>query len=140
MEALIHDVRDAFRSIRRAPGFAAIAIASSAIGIGACSVLFAILNAALFQPLPVDAPDRLVNLSEIDRRSGDAGNELSYSDFMDLRHARSFEGIAASDPFVPASIGPERRAAAALGSARHRELFCGGQARIRRGARLRSEP
>ena len=109
---LLQDVRYALRTIRRDPGFAAIAVGSSALGIGACSVIFAILNIAVFKPLPVDEPARLISLSESSRRSGVVGNELSFPDFNDLRRVRSFEAIAAFDPLLPASIGlhgnPER--------------------------------
>ncbi len=105
LDAILQDVRYALRTMRRAPGFTAIAVGSAALGIGACSVIFAILNFAIFQPLPVDEPGDLMSLSETDRRTGDVGNELSYPDFRDLRQARSFEAIAASNPLVPASIG-----------------------------------
>ena len=57
------------------------------------------------QAIPVAEPGRLFSLSEIDRRTGVAGSELSYPDFRDLRDARSFEGIAAADPLLPLSIG-----------------------------------
>ncbi len=103
----LQDIRYALRTTRRAPGFAAIAVGSSALGIGACSVIFAILNFAVLQPLPVDEPRRVLSLSETDRGSGEAGNELSYPDFRDLQQARSFEAIAAFDPLVPASIGSQ---------------------------------
>ena len=107
IDALLQDVRYGVRTIRRAPGFAAIAIASSSLGIGACSILFAILNVAILRPLPVDEPARLVSLSEADRRTGDVGNELSYPDLLDVRRARAFEGVAAVDPLLAASIGAE---------------------------------
>src|SRR5213593_2571226 len=106
LDQCAQDVRYALRTIRRAPGFAAIAVGSSALGIGACSLIFAILNVALLKPLPVDEPGRLMSLSEADRRTGAVGkNELSYPDFRDLRQTRSFDGIAAYDPLLPASLG-----------------------------------
>ena len=104
-ESFSQDVRYAIRGLRKSPGFVAIAVGSSALGIGACSVIFAILNFALFTILPVDEPGRLVRVSESDRRTGEIGSELSYPDFRDLRQARSFEDIAAADPRLPASIG-----------------------------------
>src|SRR5207247_7919436 len=107
LETCWQDLRYAGRITRKSPGFAAIAVGSSALGIGACSVIFAILNFAMFKPLPVDEPRRLLSLSEIDRRTGEAGSVLSYPDFQDLRQARAFDGIAASDPLLPASIGAE---------------------------------
>jgi predicted permease len=105
LDALLQDVRYAFRTMRRAPGFAAIAVGSSALGIGACSAIFAIVNFALLQRLPVGEPERLLSLSERNVRTGDVGNQLSYPDFRDLRRARSFEGIAAADPLFSASLG-----------------------------------
>jgi predicted permease len=107
LDTFVQDLRYAVRTLRRAPGFAAIAVGSSALGIGACSVIFAILNAALLQPLPVDDPRGLMSLSEFDRRTGEAGNELSYPDFRDLRQAQSFQALAASYPLLPASIGSQ---------------------------------
>jgi putative ABC transport system permease protein len=56
LDALLQDIRYAVRTMRRAPGFAAIAVASSALGIGGCSLIFAIVNFAMFAPLPVDQP------------------------------------------------------------------------------------
>src|SRR5213593_559212 len=105
LDQCAQDVRYALRTIRRAPGFAAIAVGSSALGIGACAVIFAILNFAVFKPLPVDEPGRLMSLSQSDRRTGEAGNELSYPDFRDLRQARAFDGIAGYTSLLPASIG-----------------------------------
>ena len=101
------DLRYAGRVLRKSPGFTAIAVGSSALGIGVCSVVFAILNVAMFKPLPVDEPGRLLSVSEIDRRTLEAGSELSYPDFRDLGRARSFEGLAASDPGLTVSIGAE---------------------------------
>jgi predicted permease len=99
------DVRYALRTIRRAPGFAAIAVGSSVLGIGACTVIFAMLNVAVFRPLPVDEPERLMSVSQSDGRTGQAAGELSYPDFRDLRGARSFDDIAAFNPLLAASIG-----------------------------------
>jgi predicted permease len=107
LETCWQDVRYAARILRKSPGFAGIAVGSSALGIGACSVIFAILNFAMFRPLPVEEAGRLLSVSEIDRRTGEAGNELSYPDFRDLREARSFAGFAASDALLPAAIGAE---------------------------------
>jgi predicted permease len=104
LDALVQDLRYAIRTIRHAPGFAAVAVASSALGIGACSAIFAIANFAMFRPLPVDDPQRLMSLSELSRRSGEA-NDISYPDFLAMREARSFDGVAAVRTLVPASLG-----------------------------------
>ncbi|HEY7500651.1 MAG TPA: ABC transporter permease [Vicinamibacterales bacterium] len=104
LDSLRLDVRQALRSMRRAPSVSAIAIGSAAIGVGACSIVFAIVNAALFTPLPVEDPARLLSLAEIDRRTGDTSTVLSYPDFLDLRAARVFEGAAACGSLQTASI------------------------------------
>jgi putative ABC transport system permease protein len=106
LDAFVQDLRYAVRTIRHAPGFAAVAVASSALGIGACSATFAIANFAMFRPLPVVDPQRLMSLSEIARQSGEV-NDISYPDFLALREARSFEGVAAVRTLVPASLGAE---------------------------------
>lgn len=106
LETCWQDLRYAGRILRKSPGFTAIAVGSSTLGIGACSVIFAILNFAVFRPLPVDEPGRLLSLSEIDRRTGEAGSVLSYPDFRDLRQARSFDGVAAYTS-LPASIASQ---------------------------------
>jgi predicted permease len=101
------DVRYACRTIRRAPGFAAIVVGSSALGIGACAVIFAIVNFAVFKALPVDRPARLMSLSGSDRRTGQAGDVVSFPDLRDVRDARAFEGIAGYT-YLPASLGWQR--------------------------------
>jgi hypothetical protein len=60
---MIADWRQAIRSLRRSPTFAATAIATLAFGIGATSAIFTIVNAALFKPLPYPNPEELVVLT-----------------------------------------------------------------------------
>src|SRR5688572_1391337 len=103
LDQLRQDLRHTLRLIRRAPGFAAIAVGSSALGIGICAVVFSIVNFALLRPLPVDEPGQLMSLFERDQRTGEASSALSYPDFNDLREARAFDGIAAHTD-LPASI------------------------------------
>ena len=108
LEACVQDLRYGVRLMRRSPVFSIVAVASSALGIGACAVIAALLNTVLLEPLPVDAPDRLMHVSELDRRSGEAGNELSYLDFRDLQQrTRIFDGVAAANYMLPAAIGAE---------------------------------
>jgi predicted permease len=61
-ESLRQDLRHAARSLRRAPGFAAIAIVTLALGIGANTAMFSVLNTYLFRPLPYPQPERLVQV------------------------------------------------------------------------------
>ncbi len=97
METLIHDIRYAIRDLLKARVFATIAIATLALGIGAPTAMFTVINALLLRPLPFRAPERLVAVKEFDIRQGPGeGGALSYPDFIDLRaRSHAFEALAA---------------------------------------------
>jgi predicted permease len=101
---LIRDVAYAGRTLRKQPGFAAAAVVSSALGIGACSLIFGIANFALFRTLPVTDPSRLMGVSGRSLSRDRMGQSISYPDLEDLRQARSFHGMTAFFPAMPASI------------------------------------
>ena len=69
VDALGQDVRYAWRNLRRAPAFTAVAVLSLAIGIGANSAIFGLLYSLLLQPLPVSHPEQLVEVQHIARAS-----------------------------------------------------------------------
>jgi predicted permease len=101
---LAQDLTFAARTFRKQPGFTAVAVLSSALGIGACATIFSIANVALFQPLPVEDPSRLISISRAFVKTGQIGDTMSYPNLLDLRAARSFEAIAGYFPVVPATI------------------------------------
>src|SRR5580698_1464941 len=93
---LLQDIRYACRTLRRSPGFAGIAIAALALGIGANTAIFTVVNAVLLQPLSYPEPDRLVQL-ELSSPQGN-GNITSIPKFMNWREqTQVFQDVAAYD-------------------------------------------
>jgi putative ABC transport system permease protein len=89
------DVAYALRTLRRAPGFAAAAILTLALGVGTNAAIFSVVNAVLVRPLPFRAPDRLVQLWETPPQ-GNRPNVVSPGNFFDWQEqAASFEAIGA---------------------------------------------
>jgi hypothetical protein len=92
---IMNDIRYAIRSMLKRPGFAAIAIATLALGIGANTAIFSVINAVVLRPLPYAEPDRLVMVWETiagnDRRSAAPGN---YVDWQDQN--KTFAGMSAT--------------------------------------------
>ncbi len=78
------DVRYTLKWLLRSPGFTAVAVASLALGIGFNTALFSIIDALLLRPLPVDRPDRLVDVYTRGA-DGDTYATNSYPDFIDFR-------------------------------------------------------
>jgi len=94
MSTLIPDLKYGLRMLIKNPGFAAVAVLTSALGIGANTAIFSVVNGVLLRPLPYKDPGRLVVAGE---RTPDFDMmSLSYPNFVDWREqSRSFEGIAA---------------------------------------------
>jgi predicted permease len=83
------DFRYALRTLRQKPGFAAVAILTLALGSGATTVMFTVINGVLLKPLPYPDPDRLLTLHEETEKYGDQWG-FSYPDFLDCRTATRF--------------------------------------------------
>ncbi len=95
-EQLIQDVRYAFRILRKSPGFTVTAVLSLALGIGANTAIFTVVNAVLLRPLPFPQPDRLVQLWETKPSKSYFRNVVNPFNFLDWRErTHSFEGMAA---------------------------------------------
>jgi predicted permease len=98
MDAVLQDLRYGFRILLKSPGFTAVAVLTLALGIGANSAMFSVVNAVLLRPLPFPHSDRLIAIGEKDQRtpSGSvAFLSVSYPNFFDWRsQSRSFEQMA----------------------------------------------
>jgi putative ABC transport system permease protein len=96
METLLQNLRYAVRTLRNSPGFAAVAILTLALGIGANTAIFSVVNAVLLQPLSYPNPDRLVEL-ELSSPQGN-GNVTSIPKFNVWREQTDvFDSVAAYD-------------------------------------------
>ncbi len=90
------DLRYALRTLARNPGFACVSILALALGIGANSAIFAVVNSVVLQPLRFHRPEQLVVVRERNLKAGFPQFSLSPGNYLDFRdHNHSFSGIAA---------------------------------------------
>ena len=95
MESLVSDFRYAVRSIIKRPGFAAIAVITLALGVGANSAIFSTVYALLINPLPFPDQDRIVAIWDKNPSRGVERNEVTVANYLDWRaQNQSFEHLA----------------------------------------------
>ncbi|HYL62228.1 MAG TPA: ABC transporter permease [Candidatus Methylomirabilis sp.] len=94
-DTLLQDLRFGLRMLRKSPGFTAVALLTLAIGIGANTAIFSVVYGVLLEPLPYQAPSRLIILNETTPRVGNVS--VSYPNFLDWRSQSStFSQIVAA--------------------------------------------
>lgn len=94
MSTFLHDVRHGIRLFRKTPGFTLVAIAVLALGIGANTAVFSLVNALVLQPRPGRIDD-LVGVFSRDRNRPDRYQDFSYPAYVDLRESGAFDSLMA---------------------------------------------
>ena len=118
METLLADLRYALRTLAKSPAFASIAILTLALGIGANTALFSVVNAVLLNPLPYHDPARLVAVYS--RTAQFSQSSISYPNFLDWVRAQNvFSSLAAfrEDDYNLTGLGQPERVSAEMVSA-----------------------
>ena len=100
---LRRDLRYGVRQLLRSPGFAAAAVLTLALGVGANTIMFSMVNGLLLRPLPVASPERVVALYATDRRTGNT-RSLSFPEYMDYRDRSGVFGGLVAQQGVPVSL------------------------------------
>lgn len=93
LESILSDLKHAIRQMRKAPGFSTVVVIILALGIGANTTVFSIVDAVMLRPLPFVQPQRLVEVKASEEQHFES-SDVSYPDFFDWRiQARSFEHL-----------------------------------------------
>ncbi len=92
----MNTLRYALRQLRKSPGFAIVAILTLALGIGANTAVFSVVDTVLLRPLPYPQPDRLMLVTETETQGGDQELGVAAQEYLDYRdQTRSFSSVAA---------------------------------------------
>jgi len=111
VSTFLQDIRYGLRMLRKSPGFTIVALITLALGIGANTAIFSIIDAVLLRPLPFPEPDRLVFVTSAVTNQSNVTRPfaMSYPDFFDYRNtARSFTAIAAYHNDSATLMGPDQ--------------------------------
>ncbi len=103
MLTLLRDLRYSLRTLRKAPGFSIVALLVLALGIGANTAIFSVVNSVVLRPLPYPGADRLAMIWETDLKDGIKREGPSAPNFLDWKEQR------------PSPAWPSRRPAGPLG-------------------------
>ncbi|MDX1494591.1 MAG: ABC transporter permease, partial [Longimicrobiales bacterium] len=100
MDGMVHDVRQALRTLRKRPGFTAVTAVTLGLGIGASTAIFSAVHAVLFRDLPYEDPDRIVAVFHENAESGERGSGLSPANARDIAEASELlSAVAVAEPW-----------------------------------------
>jgi putative ABC transport system permease protein len=123
MQTLWQDVKFALRMLRKNPGFTAVAILTLALGIGANTAIFSVINTVLLQSLPYKEPGRIISLAQYDIKTGASGALMSYTKYTQIREqSKTLESMAGYYPLT-LSLVTEREPEAVNGARASADFF-----------------
>ena len=106
MESLLQDLRYGIRGLRKNPSFVAVVVLSLALGIGATSTIFSVLNTLLYRPLPYESPSKLVVIWQSAPGRPDARIEPPIAELNDWKQqSRAFDDIAMTNTSNLSGVG-----------------------------------
>ena len=115
--SLWQDMRYGLRLIRKNPGFSAVVVLTLAVGIGANTAIFSVVNAVMLRSLPFNDPDRLVRLNESNPERGWPTFSVSHPNFLDWRERNQTFAAMAAASGVSANVGSPGQIEVVRGSA-----------------------
>jgi putative ABC transport system permease protein len=107
VEQLSQDLSYAFRVLRKYRGFTVVAVITLALGIGATTAVFSIVDTVIIRPLPYADPERLVRVCGMDTRTQHCSDDLSLREFETVSQLDIFERLAADDGMGVTAVGAD---------------------------------